>query len=60
MKPLDYALLALVGIWLIWAVRRIAWQVRRGGCCGCSGCQKATKKTACGHCGGDCAHCREK
>ena len=60
MKPLDYALLALVGIWLIWAVRRIAWQVRRGGCCGCSGCRKASKKTACGHCGGDCAHCREK
>ena len=59
LKPLDYALLALLGVWFLWAVRHIIRQRKRGGCCGCSGCSHAEEKSRCTHCAGDCAHCRK-
>lgn len=57
MKPLDYLLLALIALWFLWAVRRLVWQKKRGGCCGCSGCSGTPdpQKT----CQGACARCEQ-
>lgn len=43
---LDYALLALIGLVAVFAMKRVL--SHKGGCGGCSG-----------GCSGDCAHCAE-
>ena len=43
MKPLDYAILAVIAVWFVLAVRSI-WK-RRGSCCGCQGCTAEKEKT---------------
>ena len=42
MKPLDYAILAVIAVWFVLAVRSI-WK-RRGSCCGCRGCTAEKEK----------------
>ena len=42
MKPLDYAILAVIAVWFVLAVRSI-WK-RRGSCCGCQGCTAEKEK----------------